>query len=155
MLPCKRHSCGRPPSGSGRTRGGNGSGGNRDSGGDVHDEFALSDDDAPLVPKKFVVVAASDSRVHLVNAAGAQSQDDDDDRSDDDNDSSDADSFVVPDHDSDVSEVSSSPDMHSALRDICLCLRKRGQTVQCPQCMRIMRTILKFVSSLQKAVQVE
>ena len=155
MLPFKRHSFGRQPSGSARTRGGDGGAGNRDGGGDVPDEFALSDDDALLVPKKFKVVAASDSHVHHVHSAGAQSQDDDDDRSDDEDDSSAGDSFVVPDHNSDVSEVSSSPDVHSALRDICLCLRKRRQSAQCPQCLRIMRSILKFVFSLLKDVPAE
>ncbi len=114
------------------------------------DDVARSDDDAPMVSSRHIKsahagFARSDGRV-LVTAKRSRYEGEASECSDVEDGSSASDSFVVSDHFSDVD--GSSPEAQESLRTICQCLRNRKQFLHCPQCLRLVRVILRFLSDV-------
>lgn len=113
---------------------------------------AASDDDAPMVINPHIKTASagffrsSDGRV-LVTAKRSRYEGEAEECSEDDEHSSALDSFIVSDHASDINE-SSSPEAQASLREICACLRNRRQFLHCPQCLRLVRVVLHFLSDI-------
>ena len=107
---------------------------------------APSDDDAPMIPPGFRIIAASDILAHR-SAKRSKFEGEAEECSDDDDASSASDSFVVSDHASDVTG-SSSPEAQDSLREICACLRNRKKFLHCPQCLRLVRVILRFLADI-------
>jgi hypothetical protein len=97
----------------------------------------VSDDDAPMV-----VARGTAKRSRLSQYEGEAEE-----CSDDDEVGSSSDSFVVSDHVSE-SQLTGSPDVQVSLREICGSLRNRRQFVSCPQCLRLVRVILRFLSDV-------
>ena len=95
----------------------------------------VSDDDAPMV-----VARGTAKRSRLYEGEAEECSDDDEVGSS-------SDSFVVSDHVSE-SQLTGSPDVQVSLREICGCLRNRRQFVSCPQCLRLVRVILRFLSDV-------
>lgn len=110
-----------------------------------------SDDDAPMVVNLHIKTApagfsrSTDGRVVVTKRSRYEGEASECSELADD--SSASDSFVVSDHASDVNG-SSSPEAQDSLREICQCLRNRKQFIHCPQCLRLVRIILRFLADV-------